>query len=142
MNLLSSQTEPLPGESVVKEISTIASKALENMKLSTIKTFHLLWDDESSRASKLERMVTNAVIGFEQHYDTVLYLLRSYGRSFLREVEITNDEFASFLSNPIVFIMTNPSHPMTSKLLSEMSISDFVPPQQYKPNDDGTITLN
>ncbi len=77
ITLLPEPTQPQPGESVVKEMQDRSREALECHKNAAIKTFHLLWDDEPSRADKLAVMGTNAVLAFEQHARTIQYLLAS-----------------------------------------------------------------
>jgi len=55
-------------------MTDIRNAALENLKITAITAFHLLWDNP---AETLAVMGTNAVAAFEQHARTVQYLLAS-----------------------------------------------------------------
>ncbi len=77
MKLIDKLTVELPGESVVKRMQDISSNAIESLRAATIETFHLLWDDRSSRQDKLDRMGSRAVPAFIQHAMTIEFLLRS-----------------------------------------------------------------
>lgn len=75
--LIANPTVPQVGEPEVLRMTEIRNAALDNLKLTAVTTFHLLWDDADTRAAKLAVMGTNAVAAFEQHARTVQYLLAS-----------------------------------------------------------------
>ena len=75
--LIANPTVPQVGEPEVQRMTDIRNAALENLKITAITAFDLLWDDPETRAAKLAVMGTNAVAAFEQHARTVQYLLES-----------------------------------------------------------------
>jgi len=77
-NLIENPTVPQIGEPEVLRMTEIRNAALENLKLTAVTAFRILWTDNPElRAPILAVMGTNAVAAFEQHARTVQYLLAS-----------------------------------------------------------------
>jgi len=77
MQLIQQKTQISAEESIVGRMEEISAAALVELKRAAVTTFHLLWDDEASRADKLAVMGTLAVSSFTQHARTVQFLLES-----------------------------------------------------------------
>lgn len=142
MNLINTPTIVSAAEASVIGMQQDAQSGLDSLKAAAISSFRRLWDDFELRADKLAVMGTNAVTGFEQHHDTVTFLLRSFARGFRNEVEISTEDFAALLTDAPTWIMTHQEHPMTVKVFSIMPPDTFIPPAAYTPHIDGTITLD
>jgi hypothetical protein len=140
MDFLADKTEELPGEAVVKEISLTATKALADYTAAAAKAFALLWGEPAATPHFLARMGTRARLGFDQHADTVMHLLRSHARANAHLATVA--ELSAMLTNPPGWMASNPAHALTAAVLTKMPPATFTPPSAFTAHSDGTITLD
>ena len=141
MEFLINKSEPLAGESSVSLIGDIATRGLAAYADEAKRTFDLLWSDTDSAQSKLDRMGNLAAMAFDQHYDTVTHLLRSFARGEFIESGATQAELAALLADAPTWILTHPDHALSIAVLAKMPTSTWVPPAAYTINSNGTVTL-
>ena len=141
MEFLTNKSAPLAGESSVALMGEIASRGLALYADAATQTFDLLWSDTASIQSKLDRMGSQAAMAFQQHYDTVTHLLRSFARGAFVESGATPAELASLLSDAPTWVLTHPDHALSAAVLAKMPTSTWMPPAAYTINPDGTITI-
>jgi hypothetical protein len=141
MNFLKSESAPLAGESSVSMMGEIATRGLAAYADEAKRTFDLLWSDPDSIQSKLDRMGNLAAVAFEQHYDTVTHLLRSFARGAFIESGATQAELAALLADAPAWILSHPEHALSQAVLAKMPASTFIPPASYTINSNGTVTL-
>jgi len=141
MEFLINKSEPLAGESSVALMGQIATRGLADYADEAKRTFDLLWSDIDSVQSKLDRMGTLAALAFDQHYDTVTHLLRSFARGAFIESGATQAELAALLADAPTWLLTHPDHALSIAVLDKMPASAFIPPAAYTINSNGTVTL-
>jgi len=141
MEFLINKSEPLAGESSVALIGEIATRGLSAYADEAKRTFELLWSDPASTQDKLDRMGNMAALAFDQHYDTVTHLLRSFARGAFVESGATQAELVALLADAPAWILTHPEHALSQAVLAKMPASTFIPPASYRINADGTVTL-
>ena len=141
MEFLTNKPAPLAGESSVALMGEIATRGLSAYADEAKRTFDLLWSDIDSVQSKLDRMGPLAAMAFDQHYDTVTHLLRSFARGAFAESGATQAELAALLADAPTWILTHPDHALSVAVLAKMPASTWMPPAQYTINSDGTVTL-
>ena len=141
MNFLKSESTPLPGEVAVSTIGEIATRGLSAYADEAKRTFELLWSDPASTQDKLDRMGNMAALAFDQHYDTVTHLLRSFARGAFAASGATQAELSALLADAPAWILTHPDHALSQAVFAKMPASSFIPPAQYTINANGTVTL-
>ena len=141
MEFLINKSEPLEGESSVSMMGEIATRGLSAYADEAKRTFDLLWSDIDSVQSKLDRMGSLAAMAFQQHYDTVTHLLRSFARGAFVASGAIVEELTALLADPSTWLMTNPDHALAVAVLAKMPTSTWIPPAAYTINADGTVTL-
>jgi hypothetical protein len=142
MQFLIKKSEPLAGESSVSMMGEIATRGISNYADEAKRTFDLLWSDIDSVQSKLDRMGSLAAMAFQQHYDTVTHLLRSFARGAFVASGATVEELTALLADPSTWLMTNPDHALAVAVFEKMPPASFTPPATYTINNDGTITVS
>ena len=141
MEFLINKSEPLAGESSVSLMGQIANRGLAAYADEAKRAFELLWSDPDSTQDKLDRMGNLAALAFQQHYDTVTHLLRSFARGAFIESGATQSELAALLADAPTWILTHADHALSIAVLAKMPTSTWMPPAAYTINADGTVKL-
>lgn len=126
-------------EAAVIGMEQDAAGGLSALKGAAAMSFERLWKDKETTHEKLEVLGANAALAFQQHYDTVLYLLRSYARSHSDKADAK--DLAEMLADPATWLFTHTEHALALAVLTEMPPATFTPPVPYKIHDDGTVTV-
>ncbi len=139
MNLIDNQTIISSAEASVIGMNQDATAGLSALKEAAKSTFHRLWDETDQIQAKLSVMGTNGAIAFDQHYDTILFLFRSFARG--NDINASLSDVNSVCENPFAFVFGNPEHPLSVYLLEQMNPADFTPPCQYDIGEDGSVSI-